>query len=167
MVNRRMWLRGMVAALVAGCGYTTRPMYPASVQTVYVPIFQSRVFRRGLEFQLTEAVIKEIERKTQYKVVRHDNADTILEGEIQLVRKRVVIHSPEKEPRQVELAISVDVKWRDLRSGDTLCNGKSETLLVRQSADYVPELGQTIATATQEDVDKLAVQIVAMMEEPW
>ena len=168
-MNRRTWLKATIATALAGCGYTTRPMYPASIQTVYVPMFQSKVFRRGLEFQLTEAVIKEIERKTPYKVVRCDNADTTLKGEIKSVRKRLLIQTPEDEPRELEMALVLNVEWRDNRSGALLCNNQSEAapVLVRQSDLYAPELGQTTATAIRDTIDKLAVQIVAMMEEPW
>lgn len=168
-MNRRTWLKATIATTLAGCGYTTRPMYPNYIQTVYVPMFHSRVFRRGLEFELTEAVIKEIELKTPYKIVRCDNADTTLRGEIKSVRKRVLFETPENEPREIETALAVDVQWRDNRSGALLCNGQTHGVpfLVRQSAEYVPELGQTTATAMKEAIDKLAVQIVAMMEEPW
>ena len=168
-MNRRTWLQATIATALAGCGYSTRPMYPCSVQTVYVPMFQSKVFRRGMEFQLTEAVIKEIERKTPYKVVRSANAYTTLKGEIKGARKRVLIQTPEDEPRELEMALTVDIEWRDNRSGALLCHNQSEgtPILVRQSDLYAPELGQTTATAVHEAIDKLAVQIVAMMEEPW
>jgi hypothetical protein len=166
-VKRRTFLGAGLAAVLTGCGYTTRPMYPCDIQTVYVPMFTNKSFRRGLEFQLTEAVIKEIELKTPYKVVRQQNADTMLEGDIQLVRKRVLIQTPEDEPRHLEFSTAVDIKWVDLRSGDSLCAGKTDSFVVRQSSDYAPELGQSVASASQETVEKLARQIVAMMEEPW
>jgi hypothetical protein len=40
-------------------------------------------------------------------------------------------------------------------------------VLVASLADFVPELGQTTTTARQRNVDRLAVQIVSMMETPW
>lgn len=168
-MNRRTLLKATIASFMAGCGYTTRPMYPCSIQTVYVPIFKSRVFRRGLEFQLTEAVAKEIEQKTPYKIVHSEDADTILKGEIKSVRKRVLFQTPEDEPRELEAALAVEVEWRDNRSGSLLCEGQTPGVpfLVRADSLYAPELGQTAATAFQETVNKMAVQVVAMMEEPW
>ncbi len=168
-MNRRTFLKASFASALAGCGYTTRPMYPCTIQTVYVPMFESKVFRRGLEFQLTEAVCKELEHKTPFKIVNCQDADTTLKGEIKSVRKRVLIQTPEDEPRQLETAIAADVEWRDNRSGELLCNGQTSGVpfVVRGDATYAPELGQSTATALQEMIDKLAVQIVAMMEEPW
>ncbi len=144
-------------------------MYPVTIQTVYVPMFDTKVFRRGLEFELTEAVCKEIEQKTPYKIVRCDNADTTLKGDIKSVRKRMLFQTPEDEPRQLEMALAVDVEWRDNRTGALLCNGQTPGVpfVVRSDSTYAPELGQTTATGIQQMIDKLAVQIVAMMEEPW
>jgi Lipopolysaccharide-assembly len=168
-VNRRTWLKAAFATTLAGCGYTTRPLYPCTIQTVYVPMFDTKVFRRGLEFQLTEAVCKEIEQKTPYKILKRDSADTTLKGEIKSVRKRVIIQTPEDEPRELETAVAVEVEWRDNRTGALLCNGQTPGVpfVVRSDATYAPELGQTTSTAFKEMIDKLAVQIVAMMEEPW
>ena len=43
-------------------------------------MFQSDSYRRGLAEQLTEAVCKEIEKRTNYKVVNNPNADSVLSG---------------------------------------------------------------------------------------
>src|SRR5438034_11797384 len=65
-----------VALAVCGCaegghftvlGYTTQPNYNTDIRTVRVPIFKNDTFRQGLEFDLTRAVIREIEAKTRYQ----------------------------------------------------------------------------------------------------
>jgi hypothetical protein len=38
---------------------------------------------------------------------------------------------------------------------------------VASVADFIPELGESRATAEQRNVRRLAVQIVSMMEKPW
>ena len=54
----------------AGCtGYSIRAPYDTRIKTVYVPVFKSITFRRDVNLMLTELVIKEIERRTPYKVV--------------------------------------------------------------------------------------------------
>src|SRR5262245_7284171 len=68
-----------------GCGSfcSVRAPCDKSVRTVYVPIFKSQSYRRDLNGQLTDLVIKEIEKRSLYKVVgRPDEADTILEGTV-------------------------------------------------------------------------------------
>jgi hypothetical protein len=38
---------------------------------------------------------------------------------------------------------------------------------VSGSANVVPEVGQSIATAQQQAISRLAQQIVGLMEKPW
>ena len=38
---------------------------------------------------------------------------------------------------------------------------------VQSQAGYIPEIGQSLATALKDNCDRLAVQIVSMMEKPW
>ena len=70
-----MCVRWMVAwacvTLFAGCaGYQmgNRSLYRTDLRTVHVPMFQSDSLRPDLGEWLTEAVIKEIELRTPYKV---------------------------------------------------------------------------------------------------
>ncbi|HEY8505380.1 MAG TPA: LPS assembly lipoprotein LptE, partial [Gemmataceae bacterium] len=103
--TRRAFLTGAVLGLCAGCtsdghfsvlGYSTKPLYDEDIRTVYVPIFQNRVFQtgpyRGLEFQLTRALIREIEANTPFKVVSDPcRADTELLGTVLTLTKGTVL----------------------------------------------------------------------------
>jgi hypothetical protein len=40
-------------------------------------------------------------------------------------------------------------------------------VLVQSLGHFIPELGGSFASAQQENVDNLAIQIVSMMEKPW
>ena len=72
-------------------GYTTRPNYDPNIHTVRVPIFKNITLIRGLEFDLTRAVIREIEAKTPFKVVdSRAGADTELIGKIVSTSKAVI-----------------------------------------------------------------------------
>ncbi len=44
---------------------------------------------------------------------------------------------------------------------------KPKPVLVSSASTYIPELGQSTTTSLQGNVDKIAVQIVSMMEAPW
>jgi hypothetical protein len=39
--------------------------------------------------------------------------------------------------------------------------------VVQSVASFIPELGESITTAEKKNVDRLAIQIVSMMESPW
>ena len=40
-------------------------------------------------------------------------------------------------------------------------------VLVLSTGNFIPELGQTLASAEKLNVDRLAIQIVSEMEKPW
>src|SRR3712207_3300847 len=79
--------------------YTTQPQYNRNITSVYVPIFKNMTFRRGLEFDLTRAVVRAIEWYTPYKVISDfsaldctyaDRADTELSGTIISLNKNIL-----------------------------------------------------------------------------
>ncbi len=104
------------AAGCAGYRFGADSLYPSDIQTVYVPMFQSDSYRRGLAEQLTEAVCKEIEKRTNYKVVNTPNADSVLSGRILNEVKRIVVEAPTDEPRETQVQFFIEVTWLDRQS---------------------------------------------------
>ena len=136
-----------------------------------VPVFQSNSFRRNLGERLTEAVVKEIEKRTPYKVVNDPCADSVLTGRILSERKSVLVPDLTGDAREIETNMHVQVSWVD-RKGRLLRDEQSiplpaEIADVSATANVVPEVGQSIATAQQEAICRLAEQIVGLMEKPW
>lgn len=160
--------------LLGGCaGYQvgTSSLYSPHVRTVYVPMFQSDSYRRNLSERLTEAVMKEIEAKTPYKVVGTPNADSTLTGRITKETKRVAVQSRVGDPRDIDVDLQVRVAWID-RAGSPIRESQAiqlsrELLAVGGNAPLFPELGQSVSTAQQQAIQRLAEQIVGMMEAPW
>jgi hypothetical protein len=134
-------------------------------------MFESESFRRHLGERLTEAVIKEIENTTPYKVVGDPNADSVLTGKIVDDRKRVLVENRFDDAREVETSIYVQVSW--VRRGgqfiahDALVPVDPALLDVLGASSVVPETGQSLATAHQKAIQRVAKQIVGMMEAPW
>ena len=164
-------------------GYTTRPNYDPGIRTIRVPIFKNNTFIRGLEFDLTQAVIREIEARTPFKVVSANcPADTELTGTITIMNKVVINRNQLNEVREAQTTVGVEIIWRDLRTGEVLSQPRPKAdpdapppppgappkpLLVQSLGSYIPELGGTTTTSLQQNVNRLAVQIVSKMEAPW
>jgi hypothetical protein len=229
----RLLAAALLACLIPACsqdghlailGYTTAPNYDCSIKTVRVPIFENKTYRRNLEFQLTDAVVHAIEQMTPYKVVQHGDADAELCGVIMLDQKNELLANPLNEARESENVITVQVTYRNLRTGEVLSRpsrrpgiaaeefpqpptpfqtpglntpapvtpptipgvetppdapilppqpptpGPRTTpppATIRSVAVLVPELGYSLGTAQQEAVQRMAVQIVSLMEKPW
>ena len=164
----------LLLCLVGGCaGYQVgaQSMFRPDVRTVYVPIFESTSFRRHLGERLTEAVIKEIEDRTPYKVVHSPDADSVLNGQIVAEEKRVTAEDAFDVPRNIDTNLVVQVHWYDRHNGLIMQSSALAiapvALTVAQSASFIPEAGQSGATAQQEAIDRLARQIVTQMEMPW
>jgi hypothetical protein len=165
-------------------GYTTRPNYDPGIRTIRVPIFKNNTFVRGLEFDLTQAVIREIQTRTPFRVVAADcAADTELTGTITLLSKVAINRTQMNEIREGQTTLGVEIVWRDLRTGEVLSqprpkfdpdgppppppDAKPKPLLVQSVGTYIPELGGSTTTSYQQNVNRLAVQIVSKMEAPW
>lgn len=157
--------------LLPGCGYMVGSVYQSDVRSVHVPIFESNAFRRGLEFQLTDAVQKEIQNQTHFRLAKNDNADSRLTGRIVRINKQVLGESAFDDPRELELAVAVEVTWEDLRSGQIIAQQRvpleNEQIQLLSTGSFAPEVGQSLATAEQQVVSRIARQIVEMMELPW
>lgn len=158
----------------SGCaGYQVgnQALYPPGIETVYVPMFESVSFRENLGEQLTEAVMKEIEARTPYKVVSTPMADSVLSGRIVGETQRVIVEDWYDDPRDVEVNIRVQVRWVD-RRGNILRNSTDivlpeEFTEISASTDIIAEAGQSRATAQQQALERIARQIVDLMEAPW
>lgn len=157
--------------LLTGCGYTVGNGFSPDIKTVSVPLFENESNRRDLEYQLTEAVQKQIQNRTPYRLAKGEDADTRLTGRIIAVRKYVLGEDADDDPRQLQLSIMVRVTWENLRTGEVLAKQEvpvaPEAIPLMTQAEFAPELGQSQATATQTAIDQLARHIVNMMETPW
>ncbi len=145
-------------------------LYAPDVHTVYVPMFESASFRRNLGERLTEAVIKRIEDTTTFKVVNTSNADSVLYGKLVNDTKRVVVENLYDDPRDLEINFQVLVTWTN-RKGDAIREAAlpapPPSIDLGARADIIPEYGRSDASTQQEVIDRLAAQIVGLMEAPW
>jgi len=152
-----------MAMSLGSCGYTSRPLYNAAYKTVAVPIFDNHSFRREWEFRLTEAIAKNIEFRTPYKVVSQDKADTILSGKITSVDENVLTERTGTIlPRETQLTVVVDFTWKD-RSGRVLVDRKG----FNRSATEIPQLNERVEDAEQLAIERLAAAIVDQMRVDW
>ena len=155
---------------IAGCvggikEYSNTWLYPDDVKTVYVEMFDSQSFRRQHEITLTDAICKNIEAKTPYKIVSdRDTADTILSGSIGSISSGILATDRETGGTiQREASATVVVSWKNLETGDMLIDHETTTGI----ATYSSQLGQDFDYAAKAAVNKTAVKVVELMETKW
>ncbi|SIO67259.1 Signal transducer regulating beta-lactamase production, contains metallopeptidase domain [Singulisphaera sp. GP187] len=126
---------------------------------VYVPIFRSGSLSRVVQLQLTELVQKQIESQTPWKVVgRLEEADTIVDGTVNLVDKSIQAEDPQNLPRQLIGAIHVRVNW--VNNPPHANDRTREPTLVSAPIKFAPELGETLMDAMMRNGKKIATKIV-------
>jgi len=159
-----MWV--LCLLLPAGCGYSSKQLFPREYRTVAVPILANRTFYRGVEFDLTEALVKEIESRTPYKVVAEAGADTIVRGTVVSVSQRTLSTTREGGlSEEMEVRITIDFEWRQARTGAVLKQRQGFEAVGR----YLPArgVGEPFSVAQHEAVQRLAQDIVSSFRSDW
>jgi hypothetical protein len=164
----------VAAMMLCGCAayrMGSDTLYAPDIQTVYIPMIEAESFRRDLGERLTEAVAKEVELKTPFKVVGSPEADSILSVHLVSETKRVIVENPNDDPRSIEINMLAEVSWLNRRREPlrlpTTMVLPPELLPVNQTAALLPEVGLSVAQSQQQAIERLAQQIVSTMEEQW
>jgi hypothetical protein len=164
--------RCCVAALLAclpGCvtGYELASAYDQSIQTVAVPIWENTTFAHGIEFQLTEAIIKELHRSTPWKVINTPGqAQAALTGAVVSVNMRKLSTDPDSGLVQdLATEVVVSFEFKDTTTGRVLVARRN----FRAADSFVPSPGasERIEQAHAGAVDRLARSIVAELRQAW
>lgn len=99
-------------------GYQHGNLYRDDVHSVRIPIFENRTLTTGIEREITDALIKEIQTRTPYFVTSGDSADTELTGTIvEVTKTRLNRARGSGLVREMIISVTVDYQWRDTRSG--------------------------------------------------
>ena len=145
-------------------GYEWSSLYRTDVRTVAVPIFTNKTFYRGVEFQLTKAIVGNLEAQTPYKVVPKGRADTVLEGEITRIRARTLSEDRRAAiPQEQLFLVTVNFTWKDLRTGKILAQQRNYD----QASHWYPTLGEGSFISEQQSVERLAQSIVNELQAQW
>ena len=146
-------------------GYSDEPLFPQDVSSVCLEMFDNQTFRRGVEYELSDALAKRIEVETPYKLVSSlDRADSVISGRIASIGEFVL--STERETGRVlekEVELQAVINWKNLKTGELLINNQ----LVSTSASYSTYQMQDFKYASTLAANNLAQKIVELMEEKW
>ena len=159
----------LCAFFVAGCsgiaGYSDESLFPQDVESVRLEMFDNQTFRRGVEFQLSDALSKRIEVDTPYKIVTDaDRADTVIGGQIVSIEELAL--SVDRDIGSVlesEVLVRAVVNWKNLKTGDLMIDHQT----VSASASYSVYQMQDFKYASTLAANNLARKIVELMEGGW
>jgi hypothetical protein len=146
-------------------GYSNETLFPNDVRSVRVEMFDSRSFRRGVEYELTDALAKRIEAQTPYKIVSSsDQTDSVISGQlISITESALTIDRDVAEPLEKELVLTAVVTWKNLNTGRLMMDNTRVTA----AASYSEFQNQDFTYASALAANKLAQRIVEHMENDW
>lgn len=138
----RSWLL-LAALLLGGCGYSLRGNLPGHIKTVAIPIFVNRTQEPAVESVMTRAVIDAFVTNGRLRVVRPEEADSILEGEIVGYRLEALAFDPRANVQEYRLWVALNLQFRDVRKNVVLWREEG----LQEKADFrVPgPVAQTIS----------------------
>lgn len=167
-----LMLAGLLATSLAGCssdpkqGYSFASTHSTNIQTISVPVFQNTTYATGIEAELADALVKEIQRTTRWAVVSSSASDTELSGTITSAQlDRLSVQTDTGLVQELAYRIRIDFEFRDNRSGKVITSRRNfetlDTFVASRTSSERLEIGQVGA------VQRLAKQVVAELRDAW
>ena len=158
----------LLATALTGCGaggYSNESLYPTDVRSVRLEMFDNRSFRRGVEYELSDALAKRIEVDTPYKIVSDkDRSDSVISGQLVAISEAALtIDRDVAQPLEREVVLTAVVTWKNLNTGKLMINNKTVTA----AASYSEFQNQDFTYAAALAANKLARRIIELMESNW
>ena len=164
------------ALLLGGCaGYHIGPVKPArfdGVKTLAVNTFKNDTLQPRVEVLLANAVIKQIQQDGTYKVADEANADALLEGTLEEIRRRPsrYVRGNVLQTREFTLQIRVKYKVTQRGTGKVLdertVNGTT-SFFVSGSGSVAVDVNQDELQAFPLAAEEMAVRLVSQISEGW
>ena len=146
----------VLAVGLAGCGYSFRGNLPDHIKTVAVPIFQNKTSEPGVESLLTSAVVDAFASNGRLRVVKPEEADAVLTGEVVGYGVVSIAYDNLANVRQYRLVVTMNLRLRDVKKNETLFDQQG----LREYADFqvLGAVSQTIG-AEEGAVRTAATQV--------
>lgn len=170
--------RGFISAVLAVCvvaapgcasdpakGYTFGGEYSKEIRTVAAPIWENRTREPELAAMLTEAIIKEIERSTPWRVVESGASATLTGVVTDADLRRLGRDSTTGLMQELAFDIAVDFTWTNNRNRRVLVERSG----FRAQGQFVPARGanEPIDVGRLGAIDALARAVVAELRSDW
>lgn len=165
--------------LAGGCGYTTKSLLPADIRSVFVePVKNAvdlsrevdekshfRVYRPGIETDLTNAIINRFIFDGNLKVVAPEKADIVVEAKITDYRRDALRYSEGDDIQEYRLSVTANVAVT--RAGDRKLLWREQALTGDTTFFLSGARAVTEDEAAAKAVEDLARRVVERTIEIW
>ena len=180
-MRKKYWVRALAVLAVlqlSGCGYTTKSLLPENIRRVHVAPVKNgidlsaevsdktpfRVYRPGLEVELTNAIINRYIFDGQLKVSAEDKADAELVATLVDYRRDALRYSESDDVQEYRLSITVEASFTQKSDGKVLWHERltGDTTFFLSGLRSVSE-----DEASNKAVEDLARRVVEKTVEYW
>lgn len=171
----------IVAVVLSGCGYTTGSLLPSHLQTIYIEPFRNKIvlteevsskeyrfrtYRAHLETDITKDVIDRFINDGNLRVVKKEDADLILRGElVDYLRKPVRYGADNEVIEEYRISIVCSVEVEDVGKGGFLW--KEARVIGDSSYSLSGNFSTTESSAVKAAVTDTGRRIVNRTIEGW
>jgi outer membrane lipopolysaccharide assembly protein LptE/RlpB len=131
---------------LAGCGYRLagRQLDAGRGLTIAVPTFINRTTAYRIEQRMTEAVRRELLRRTRFSVRPLETGDVVMNGEVMSITLSPIIFNQQGRGTSYNVIVDMKVSVVDTRTSTVVFQNDRWTFrevfeLAQNSAEYVPE----------------------------
>lgn len=182
MVKKNLFLvfgMTLLIAPITGCGYTTHSAVNLSFRTVYVEPFQNKIDYSSeyseqrniqtyfplMETKITAAVVDRFLFDGNCKVVKEENADVVLKGELLDYIRDVLRYDDNNNPLEYRISLAVKLTLWDKKENKKLWE---EPRFVGDTTYFATgSTAKSESTAVSDAVTDLARRIVERTVEQW
>jgi hypothetical protein len=169
----------LILSFLSGCGYTTRSMIAPNIKTIYIKPFENKInfgaedstysklrtYYPRLEADITNAVVDRFIVDGNLKVVKEENADVILNGELVEYRRSVLRYDESENVEEYRLDIIVNISLRNVKEQENIW---TENGFTGETTYFVSgSQAKSESSAIKDGIIDLARRIVERTVENW
>lgn len=145
-VRKSITLGLIILVNLSGCGYRLagKKLNNGEGRTIAVPTFTNKTTTYRIEQRLTEALRRELIRRTRFKVVPEQTGDLVVSGEVLSLIANPIIFNQQGRGSSYSILVDLNVRLTDSHSGAVLFQNDRWTFreifeLAQSSGEFVPE----------------------------
>ncbi|OGW80031.1 MAG: hypothetical protein A2Z83_07570 [Omnitrophica bacterium GWA2_52_8] len=161
-----------LCCLIVSCGYTQKTTLPKDIKSIHIdtvinsiPVQEVYAYQAGLEMDITQAIIQQVQEDGNLKVAEKENADAILESHLVGFEQGGVRFNQLERVEEFRLYVILALRLIDGNTGETIWEEPSFS----GDAEYFVSGVRSTAReeASRRAIDRLARNVVDRIVEDW
>ena len=166
------WVSFVALLFVAGCGYTQKTVLPDNIKTIYVetvtnkiPVNEIYAYVPRLEIQITNAIIRQLNRDGTLKVVPKEQADAVFKASMIGFLQEGVRFTSLESVEEYQLFVILSMKLIDNKSKRVIWQEPNFSGDAYYFVSQFPSLSRD--EAAQRAINRLGENVVDRIVEDW